>query len=189
MKITSNVPSSTIKFIIMKTKHILFTIMGCLLLAISFSFTDPVISSRDFKGLIGCWSGSLTYLDYTSNKPFSMPVTITVKDFSNSNLVICSLEYPKEPAANALDTIFISKDGRLLNNETVKTKRVFGKDSLEIVTEITGVDGNDNKPAILRHTYLLGRNNYSIRKEVHFAGQNDWILRNEYKLVRAKACK
>lgn len=117
-----------------------------------------------------------------------MPANLNVKDFKSSNLIVCSLIYPKEPGANSLDTIFISKDGRLLNKEPVKTKRKLDKDNLEIVTEINSIDGNDNKPAIIRHTYTLGSSTYSIKKEVQFAGQTQWILRNEYKFIRVKPC-
>jgi DNA-binding transcriptional regulator WhiA len=52
------------------------------------------------------------------------------------------------------------------------------------VTEIKGEDGNENKKAILRHTYQLISNTYSIKKEVKFDGTNKWIKRNEYLLNR-----
>jgi hypothetical protein len=169
----------------MKRRIILVTIC-CLSFCYSFSYSDSKIRSKDLKNLIGCWEGSLTYLDYSTNKPFSMPANIIVKDFKRSNTIICSLIYPKEPNANSADTIFISKDGRSLNNAAVKTKRSLGEDSLEIVTEIAGIDGNDHKDATIRHTYILGKNNYSTKKEVQFVGQTQWIVRNEYKFNRMK---
>ena len=165
---------------------ILLSMVYCLSFYHAFSYSDSTITSKDLKNLAGYWEGSLTYLDYSSNKPFSMPANIVVKDFKNSNLIICSLIYPKEPNANALDTIFISKDGRLLNNAAITFKRRFNNDSLQVVTEIRGNDGNDNKAAIIRHTYMLGRNSYSVKKEVQFAGQTAWILRNEYRFKRVK---
>ena len=168
--------------------RILLSMSFCLGFHYCFSFSDSTITSKDFKNLIGCWSGSLTYLDYSTNKPFSMPANINVKDFKKTNLIVCSLIYPKEPSANALDTIFISKDGRRLNNEPLKNKRKLDKDNLEIVTEINGIDGNDNKAAVIRHTYILGSSIYSIKKEVQFVGQTQWILRNEYKFIRVKPC-
>lgn len=168
--------------------RILLSIICCLSFCNSFSYSDSTITSKDLKNLTGCWKGSLTYLDYGTNKPFSMPANIIVKDFKNSNMIICSLIYPKEPAANSLDTIFISKDGRSINDEAIKTKRKFNRDSIEIVTEQSSIDGNDNKAAIIRHTYILGRSSYSIKKEVQFVGQTQWILRNEYKFMRAKNC-
>jgi hypothetical protein len=169
--------------------RILLSAIYCFSAYCSFAFSDSTVTSKEFKNLIGCWKGSLTYLDYSTNKLFSMPANIIVKDFKSSNLIICSLIYPEEPRANALDTIFISKDGRLLNNEAIKIKRSLNKDSFTIVTEISGIDGNDNKAAILRHTYILGKNSYSVKKEVQFTGQTQWIVRNEYKFIRTKPCR
>jgi hypothetical protein len=51
-----------------------------------------------------------------------------------------------------------------------------------MITEIDGNDGNDNKKAILRHTYIFNSNTYSIIKDVKFEGTDKWIKRNEYLL-------
>lgn len=167
---------------------ILLCLFYCLSQYQSFSYSDSTIAAKELKGLTGCWKGSITYLDYSSNKPFSMPANMIVGDFKKNDIIAYSMIYPKEPSANALDTIFISKDGRSFNNEPVKSKRKISKDSLVIVTEISGTDGNDNKPAAIRHTYILGKSSYSFKKEVQFVGQTLWILRNEYKFVRLKPC-
>jgi hypothetical protein len=163
----------------------LFCSLGCYS---AFSFSDSTITPKDFKNLIGCWQGSLTYLDYTTGKPFSMPANIMVKDFKDANNIIYSMTYPEEPKANSVDTLFISKDGRLLNNEPIKSNRLINKDSTEVVTEITGVDGNDHRAAIIRHTYMLGKDTYSVKKEVQFGGESRWIVRHEYRFSRTKPC-
>ncbi len=164
------------------------SLVSCICFYQFLSYSDPAITSKDLKNLVGCWKGSITYLDYTSNKPFSMPANIIINDFKRSNTIICSFIYPEEPAANSRDTLHISNDGRSFNNETITVKRKFNKDSIQLVTAINAVDGNDNKSAIIRHSYLLGRNTYSIKKEVQFAGETNWILRNEYKFTRMKPC-
>jgi len=152
--------------------------------SIAFSIiliNDPAISAKDLKNLKGCWQGTITYLDYSSNKPFSMPANMEVKDFRETNTIIYSMIYPKEPKANATDTIFISGDGTKVNGEMIISKKIFRKDSLLIITESKGIDGNDNKPATFRHSYLLGKHTYSTKKEVQFTGEAPWILRNEYR--------
>jgi hypothetical protein len=53
-----------------------------------------------------------------------------------------------------------------------------------MITEVDGNDGNDNKKAVIRHTYLLKSNAFSIIKEVKFEGTDKWIKRNEYQLNR-----
>ncbi len=117
-----------------------------------------------------------------------MPAELLVKDFKNSDTIICALLYPEEPKANTPDTFLVSKDGKLLNNERITDKRPPGKDSIVLTTEIMGIDGNDHKAALIRHTYILGRNSYSIKKEVRFTGQSQWILRHEYRFTRKKPC-
>ncbi len=168
--------------------RIIICIVSCLSFYNCFSYSDSTITHKDLTKLVGCWEGSLTYIDYTSNRPFSMPARIIVKNSNKNNIVVCSLIYPKEPKANTQDTIFISKDGRSLNNEVIKTKNKFNRDSLEIITEITGIDGNDNLAAIIRHIYIIGKSTYTRKKEVQFVGQASWILRSEYKLFRMKQC-
>jgi quinol monooxygenase YgiN len=91
-------------------------------------------------------------------------------------------EYPKEPQANSKDTNYI------MNNLFGKYKIVdFIKPTdggCTLVTEFAGEDGNDNKKAILRHTYILKLNTYSIIKDVKFEGTDKWIKRSEYQLNR-----
>jgi hypothetical protein len=53
-----------------------------------------------------------------------------------------------------------------------------------MITEVVGNDGNDNKKGVLRHTYLLKSNTFSVMKEVKFDGTDKWIKRNEYLLNR-----
>lgn len=168
--------------------RIVLCLSCCLSSIFSLAYSDSTIAANDFKNLIGCWNGSLTYLDYSTNKPFSMPANIIARDFKRNNKIVFSLIYPKEPGANSSDTIFISNNGRILNGEVIKLIKRFNRDSIEIVTEAAGIDGNDNKEALFRHTYILGKNTYSTQKEVLFIGQNNWILRNKYQFIRVKPC-
>ena len=65
-------------------------------------FVQPV-SVKDFKPAFGKWKGTLTYLDYTSGKPYTMPCNIKVsKDGSNAQQLILAFEYPNEPKANGM---------------------------------------------------------------------------------------
>jgi hypothetical protein len=145
---------------------------------------NATVSVKDFKPAFGKWEGTLTYLDYTSGKPYTMPCNITVsKDESNGSRLILAYEYPNEPKANGNDTIVISTDGRMIEDEQVVSKEK--ENGLKkIITEKNAVDGNDNRKAIIRHIYSIGKKSYSVRKEVKFDGEEKWILRNEYKMSR-----
>jgi len=145
--------------------------------------TAQSVQVRDLSASVGSWEGKLTYLDYSSGKPFSMSANIKVSLTENKSGYVMAYEYPKEPQANSKDTTFIQ------DNFFGKDKIVaFEKDSgggYTLVTEVDGTDGNDNKKAVLRHVYLVTSTSFSITKEVKFEGTELWIKRNEYLLDRA----
>lgn len=77
------------------------------------------VTVQDLKNSVGSWDGLLTYLDYSSGKPFTMQANITVSLTPNQKGYIMAFEYPKEPQANSIDTTFVSgqflEKKRLLN--------------------------------------------------------------------------
>lgn len=151
---------------------------------IAFFWLTLPVSVKNFKPAFGKWKGTLTYLDYTSGKPYTMPANITIKaGEDNSRKLIFIYEYPDEPKANETDTIAISNSGEMLDGAMVQSKKK-SKGMLEIITDENGKDGNDNKKAVIRHVYSIGKKIFSIRKEVKFEGEEKWILRNEYKMKR-----
>lgn len=142
------------------------------------------ISIADFKMAEGEWKGSITYLDYTSGKPYTMPCNISLSSVnSNPQLLILAYEYPDEPKANGKDTLVISRDGKMIDDGMIIVKKKTGG-LLRVITEKNGVDGNENRKAVIRHLYEAGKKNFSVRKEVKFEGEGKWILRNEYKMIR-----
>lgn len=162
-------------------KNILFATMFLLL---CLSVNAQSVQIIDLATSVGNWEGKLTYLDYSSGKPYTMSANIKISLTEDKTGYIMGYEYPKEPHANSIDTTFI------VNN-------LFGKDKIvefnkaadggfTLITEIEGEDGNDNKKAILRHTYLLKKNTYSVVKEVKFNGTDKWIKRNEYFLNKVE---
>ena len=137
-------------------------------------------TSADFNNLIGSWQGSLTYLDYSSGKPYTMPANIEVSRIKNTNKFIFSNSYPNEKSANSIDTILVSKDGLYIDKELIKSRKKLPNRTIEIVTEQQGKDGNENKPAIIKHTYLFGTKTFKNIKEVKFLDEKIWIKRHEY---------
>jgi len=170
-------------------KNIFLLLFTCFITLFSIAQQNkPEVKLKDLYGLIGCWEGTLTYLDYTSNKPYTMPAQFIVNDFRQSKIIGCKMMYPDEPKANSLDTIIVANGGRTLNGDTIIAKNKTAGDNLEIITESLAVDGNDSKPATIRHTYLISTESYIVKKEVRFAGQTTWLLRNEYRFKRKKPC-
>lgn len=142
------------------------------------------VSVKDFKPAFGKWKGTLTYLDYTSGKPYTMPCNITLSPVNaNPQQLVLAYEYPDEPKANGNDTLVISRDGKMIDDEMVVVKEKKAG-LLRVITEKSGVDGNENRKALIRHIFETGKKSFSIRKEVKFEREEKWILRNEYKMAR-----
>ena len=166
----------------MTTKYLLLFMLG--LCSFCAGAQTTTIGMKELKGLLGSWQGTLTYRDYTTQQPYTLPANLTVSPAANERQLVFAHTYPNEPKANAADTLTLSADGSRLNKGEVKWVTTQPDGSTEVVTEFLGVDGNDNQPALIRHTYLFGQSGFMKRKEVQFVGQKEWILRNEYKYSR-----
>jgi hypothetical protein len=162
--------------------------MKNLLLATFFLFlclssNAQTFQIKDLSSTVGNWEGKLTYLDYSSGKPFTMLANIKIGLTADKNGYIMGYEYPKEPHANSKDTTFINDN--LFGKDKIVSFQKNTNGSFTLVTEVDGEDGNENKKAILRHTYQLVSNTYSIVKDVKFEGTDKWVKRNEYILVKS----
>jgi len=167
-------------------KRSVFFLTAFLILNANFLRAQLKVSQKDLKTLIGDWQGSLTYLDYSSGKPYTMPANIRVKASTNAKDLIISNIYPKEPKANSVDTMKISDNGTMINREAVTSISNLKNGSRQITTEYKGKDGNDDKSATIRHTYTFDKKNYSIRKDVQFEGEKTWLKRHEYSYAKQK---
>ena len=161
-------------------KYYLTFCLTILLVTFSNAQINYKTLSKDFQNMSGNWKGSLTYLDYSSGKPYTMTADVDIERIGKTNKFTFSNTYPNEPSANSTDTITLSADGKYIGKELVKSRRKLPNGEIEIITEELGKDGNDNKPATFRHTYILGKNLNKNIKDVQFFGQTDWINRHQY---------
>lgn len=166
----------------MKTFLIFFFVTG--MLGISVFSQTPTVSARDLKPLEGRqWTGTLTYLDYTSGKKTTIKSNIVVTRSSSDALSwTFEMYYPLEPAADGKDEVSLSLDGRTFNGEAVIESTKLPGGILRVVTTAPGKD--DNRNATIRHTYLIGKRTFSIQKEVKFDGTDEFIERNIYNWER-----
>ncbi len=158
-----------------------------LLIVFTILFSQGIYSQNgilpdDLNVIFGEWKGTLTYVDYGTNKPFKMPANATVEQGKNEYQVQLLINYPKEPNANSKEKIKISKDGLEVNKTPVKSRQTLANDEVKITTEYYGKD--NNKKALIRNVYILGPERFITRKEVKFDESEDWLLRNEYNFVR-----
>lgn len=144
--------------------------------------TSPAkVLASDLALVIGNWEGTLTYLDYSTGKPYTMPANLVMTQGKNEFQLNGAHVFPNEPKANSSFKLKVSKDGTQLNKKTITSRKILQDGQIQITTEYEGKDGNEQKMAIIRITYTVGSDNYSVRKEVQFVGSTNWILRNEYK--------
>lgn len=166
----------------MKSVAIIFALV---LASASFSVTQTIgITADDLRMLEGAkWSGTLTYLDYSSNKKTSIRSKLTVRRSpEHSGLWWFDYEYPDEPKGNSSSSSTLINDGKVFFDQNVIEKTGLPDKTLRIITTRPGED-NDKK-AVFRYTYLIGKDKLLIRKEVQTIGTTEWFERSEYSWTR-----
>ncbi|MBC7898631.1 MAG: hypothetical protein H7070_01140 [Saprospiraceae bacterium] len=163
------------------TLSILFTI---LIFSGMVGAQTAKVDATDLNRLTGAeWKGTLTYLDYSSNKKTSIASNLTVIETPGDHLSwTFDFKYPDEPKADKRSTVTLSPDGRTFDGETVIEKTYLSRESLKIVTTQRGTD-NDKK-AVFRYTYLFAPASLSIKKEVRLETATEYFERNEYSWKR-----
>jgi hypothetical protein len=166
---------------------LLFPVFVILIICPVFAQKHFAVSVKDFKNLIGCWQGTLNYSGTIIRKPYTTTAELVIKQTGKLNQFGLVYIYTKDPRDNKYDTITISKNGRKINAETIKSKRYTREGNLKIITEITGFDHDYNKPAVIRTTYIIGKRRYTYKQEIQPEGQNEWVQRLEHQYLR-KPC-
>ncbi len=157
-------------------------VVATLFLLFYISTNAQSFQIKDLMASVGNWKGKLTYLDYTSGKPYSILANIKIRLTDNKGGYIMRYEYPDEPHANSMDTTYVND--KLFGKDKIVEFRKATEGGFILVTEKEGEDGNDHKKATLRHTYTLKAKTFSVVKDVKFEGSDKWIKRNEYLLTR-----
>lgn len=163
-------------------KSINSTALLCILM---LSFANQArVKAIDIKTMEGSWSGTLTYLDYSSNKSVTIPSNITiVQSAKDENTFIVSTYYSDEPKANNIDSMGITAGGKQLAGYHVLSN-TLKQQTRTIVASTKGIDGNDDKPATVKKTYIIQPNILTIKKEVQFEGTKNWITRHTYHFTK-----
>ena len=161
-----------------------YIILNIILLFSLGSYGQTQITPEDLKSIVGTWEGSITYLDYQTNKPFTMAANLIVEKGRNENTLGLNNLYPNEPKANNSEKIKVSNNGTMLNKHRVTQREELENGDIQIQTEHNGRD--DNKKAQIRYTYIIGKKIFLIRKEVQFSQGEKWIKRSEFNYNRNK---
>jgi hypothetical protein len=157
------------------------TLLSIALIAVSVcavAAQNSKLSGKDWKPLEGgTWVGTLTYLDYSSGKRTSIKSNIAVAKLSDRKWSF-DFTYPEEPKANSKDIVVLTDDGKTFDGETVIQRAKLKDGVIRIVTSRAGKD--NDKPCTIRHTYLVSKTEFSMRKDVRLDSGGDYFERHTY---------
>jgi hypothetical protein len=156
-------------------KKILFAALFALVIATLVSAQS--LKRSDVKRLEGGkWIGTLTYRDYASGKPVSIRSNLSVSSKTPWTWTF-AYEYPDEPKANSSDDVTLSENGKTFDGEAV-VSRSKRRGSLTVVTTARGKD--NDRPATIRHTYVIETGTFTVKKEVLIDGEMEYFERHTY---------
>ena len=133
------------------------------------------------------WQGTLTYLDYGTQKSVMLHTGVR-GEMSSVNRLILRFDYeePNKKHVFGTDTLTVASDGTHVRWDgtdfAVKTKQWLPDQTLRLVLEGPGRD--DNRPVTIRKTLVLNTHLLTIRKQVQFAADTAFIQRNSYQFTR-----
>lgn len=140
--------------------------------------------ASDIDALTGpAWSGTLTYLDYTSKRPTTIDSSLMVRRTGDSPPAWeIGVGYSKEPHADSKETLKLSSDGAELGDERVVSREPLAGGGVRFITEADGED--DRRPARFRFEHTITAHEYSKRKLVRFEGETEFFERHVYRWTR-----
>jgi hypothetical protein len=150
-----------------------------------------VARPADLDPLLGPgWTGTLTYLDYSSGKPTSIASTFELSPATPSadggRAWPTRIAYPQEPNANSTGTLTLNAGGTALGEPdqpaTIIERTPQPDGSLRLVTQQRGED--NRQPATIRKVYSIAPKAFSITKFVRFDNQNEFFERHTYRWTR-----
>lgn len=161
-------------------------------LSIGFLFADVSaqvkVKNNELNNLAGDWQGELEYLDYQNDKSktrLKLRSLNTVENGKVSQQIVYVEPNGKEIKSGG--SFALSPDGTQIVEEKMKwtiTKNSFDKKAKTrtIVYETKWKDNDRN--ADLRETMIIGKDEFSVTKEVRYENTADFFVRNTHRYTR-----
>jgi len=87
--------------------------------------SDTHVSIDELNIVLGEWTGSLIYKNYSDGSLFTMPVNLTVSEGDKANELTLYYACPYEPHANSSGILKLSKKGHKLNGHKLIAKNTL----------------------------------------------------------------
>lgn len=98
-----------------------------------------------------------------------------------ANEISFEYDFPKEPGNGSKSILAIDSDGQLKDGVQLFKYNKTNERLIFVTTE----NGEDNdKKAVLKHTYTFTKNKFSKVKEVKTEGTNAYFIRHQFKLEK-----
>lgn len=152
-------------------------------LVISIGSQAQSLKATELQPAAGTWKGTLTYVDYSSEKKETIKAGVVLQ-ISGENEYSIGFFYSEEPDHNQTMKYVIKENGSLVNDKKLVEKTRLLDGTLRIVLESRGTDGNDLKQAILRDVLIIGPNSLTIAKWVLYDDADEYFERNRYVFTR-----
>lgn len=159
--------------------------------------TADIVAAR--ASLIGNWTGTLEYLDYTANEWFGIPVKTSIEDQGDGATTIRKSDFDDGPKVGIVRITSVELFDAGASTLSVGTFRKGRKANIDVysvrmegnaedathwtmVEEVLGQD--DNRPAILRTTTTRDGDSLESLKQVDFQDDDktEWLSRNRLRL-------
>lgn len=138
----------------------------------------------DLSGVVGIHQGTLTYLDYSSDKTVTLEL-VGLGVVKGDKLILTHTFYEWGRVIEQKYTYRISDGSFDLGPKATIVSQEVDEETgaFKVVIDKPGKDGNDKQDCTFRMTFAYDGKVFSIKKEVQFEGDATFFQRNLYRLT------
>ena len=147
----------------------------------------PHLTSAELSDALATWSGTLTYLDYRSQKTTVLP-TRARGEMKGPNQVLLHFDYEESSTRHVFgtDTLTVAPDGTRLRwdgtDYIILSKQWLPGQTLRLVLESEARD--NDLSATIRKTLTLNPRQMTVKKEVRTSPEAAFFQRHQYQFTR-----
>ncbi|MCB2379120.1 DoxX family membrane protein [Hymenobacter sp. BT635] len=143
----------------------------------------PTVTMQELLPVARQWNGTLTYLDYSTKQPVSLPTSLGARQSAPRELTLQFVyTEPSGQQVTGADQLRLSADGATVEWDDVLlqviSKTPLPDHTAELVLEGRGQD--DGKSCLIRKTLVLSATQFSVSKQVKYATSEEFVTRNTY---------
>ena len=147
-----------------------------------------------YGALAGSWRGTLEYRDYKDpSRRTTLPTLLEATRADESVTLAMTYDDGPNKTVKESDRLTLDATGKSLTWSSGSTSQRYTVRSFEaprpghaLRLVLEGEGSDDDKPATIRETLVVGLNRMQILKETRPSGQSEFAFRHRYELTRAQ---